>query len=79
VRGGNGAKDRSVPLPHQPLEGLRQSWKTHRNPVGLVPAPGRRGVALSTASTPMPRQSVQDALRAARKASGIHPHASGPT
>ena len=31
---------------------------------------------MSTASTPMPRHSVQDAFRAALKASGIHQRAS---
>jgi len=31
---------------------------------------------MSTASTPMPRNSVQDAFRAALKASGIHTRAS---
>ncbi len=76
VRCGKGAKDRYVPLPHQTLEGLRQYWKTHRNPVWLFPAPGRGGIGMSTASTPMPRHSVQDAFRAALKASGIHKRAS---
>ena len=76
VRCGKGAKDRYVPLPHQTLEGLRQYWKTHRNPVWLFPAPGRGGIGMSTASTPMPRNSVQDAFRAALKASGIHKRAS---
>lgn len=79
VRCGKGAKARYVPLPHQTLEGLRQSWKTHRNPVWLFPAPGRSGVGMSTASTPMPRNSVQDAFRAALKASGLHKRASGHT
>jgi site-specific recombinase XerD len=76
VRCGKGAKDRYVPLPHQTLERLRQYWKTHRNPVWLFPAPGRSGVGMSTASTPMPRNSVQDAFRAALKASGTHKRAS---
>jgi integrase/recombinase XerD len=76
VRCGKGAKDRYVLLPHQTLEGLRQYWKTHRNPVWLFPAPGRSGVGMSTASTPMPRNSVQDAFRAALKASGLHKRAS---
>jgi len=76
VRCGTGAKDRYVPLPHQTLEGLRQDWKTHRNPVWLFPAPGRSGVGMSTASTPRPRHSVQDALRAALKASGLPTRAS---
>jgi site-specific recombinase XerD len=76
VRCGKGAKDRYVPLPHQTLERLRQYWKTHRNPVWLFPAPGRSGIGMSTASTPMPRNSVQDAFRAALKASGLHKRAS---
>lgn len=76
VRCGKGAKDRYVPLPPQTLEGLRQYWKTHRNPLWLFPAPGRSGVGMSTASTPMPRNSVQDAFRAALKASGLHKRAS---
>jgi integrase/recombinase XerD len=75
VRCGTGAKDRSVPLPHQTLERLRQYWTTPRHPVGLFPAPGRRGLGMSTASTPMPRHSVPDALRAALQASGLHKRA----
>jgi site-specific recombinase XerD len=76
VRGGTGAKDRYVPLPQQTLALLRHSWTTHRHPVGLFPAPGRSGRGMSTASTPMPRNSVQDAFRAALTASGIHTRAS---
>ena len=76
VRCGTGAKDRYVPLPSQTLEGLRQDWKTPRHPVGLFPAPGRSGLGMATASTPMPRHSVQEALRAALQASGIHQRAS---
>ena len=76
VRGGTGAKDRSGPLPHQTLEGLRPSWTPPRNPVWLFPAPGRSGVGMSTASTPMPRTRVQDALRAALQARGLHQRAS---
>ena len=76
VRCGKGAKDRYVPLPQRTLELLRQYWQTHRHPVWLFPAPGRGGLGMSTASTPMPRNSVQDAFRAARKASGIHKRAS---
>jgi len=76
VRGGKGAKDRYVPLPQQTLALLRHSWTTHRHPVWLFPAPGRSGRGMSTASTPMPRNSVQDAFRAALKASGFPKHAS---
>jgi len=76
VRDGKGAKDRSVPLPQQTLALLRHSWTTHRHPVWLFPAPGRSGLGMSTASTPMPRHSVQDAVRAALTASGLHTRAS---
>jgi site-specific recombinase XerD len=76
VRCGKGAKDRYVPLPPQTLVLLRQYWTTHRHPLWLFPAPSRSGLGMSTASTPMPRNSVQDAFRAALKASGIHKRAS---
>lgn len=64
VRHGTGAKNRDVPLPPRTLELLRPYWKTHRHPLWLFPAPGRGG-GMSTASTPMPRSSVQDAFRVA--------------
>ncbi len=76
VRCGKGAKDRYVPLPPQTLTLLRQYWSTHRHPLWLFPAPGRSGLGMATATAPMPRNSVQDAFRAALKASGIHKHAS---
>ena len=76
VRCGQSAKDRSVPLPQQTLTSLRAYWKTHCHPVWLFPAPGRGGIGMATASTPMPRNSVQDAFRAALKASGIQKRAS---
>ena len=79
VRHGTGAKDRHVPLPQQTLALRRSSWTTHRNPAWLCPAPGRSGLGMSTASTPMPRHSVQGALRAALKARGLHQRASGHT
>lgn len=76
VRCGKGAKDRSGPLPPQTLVSLRTSWKTHRNPVWLFPAPSRGGNGMSTASTPMPSNSVHDAFRAALTASGLSKRAS---
>lgn len=76
VRGGKGAKDRYVPLPQPTLELLRQYWKTHRHPVWIFPAPGRGGIAMPTATAPMPRSSVQGAFREALTASGIHKRAS---
>lgn len=76
VRHGKGGKDRYVPLPHRTLARLRQYWVTHRHPVLIFPAPGRGGISLSTATTPMPRSSVQGAFREALKDSGIHKQAS---
>jgi len=76
VRHGTGAKDRYVPLPPRTLELLRQYWKPPRHPLWLFPAPGRGGVGMSTASTPMPRSSVQDAFRVALKPSGNNKRAS---
>jgi integrase len=58
------------------LELLRQYWKTHRHPVWLFPAPGRGGIGMAPASVPRPRNSVQDAFRAALTQSGIQKRAS---
>ena len=76
VRRGKGGKDRYGPLPHRTLAWLRQYWVTHRHPVLIFPAPGRGGISLSTATTPMPRSSVQAAFREALKDSGLHKQAS---
>jgi site-specific recombinase XerD len=76
VRHGKGGKDRYVPLPPRTLERLRQYWVTHRHPVFIFPAPGRGGIARSTATAPMPRSRVQGAFREALKDSGLHTHAS---
>jgi len=76
VRCGKGAKDRYVPLPQRTLALLRQYWTTHRHPVWIFPAPGRSGLGMSTASTPMPRNSVQDAFRTALKESRLNKRAS---
>jgi len=79
VRHGKGATDRSGPLPPRTLELLCQYGKTHRHPPWLCPAPGRGGIGMATASTPMPRTSVQEAFRAALTHSGINKRASGHT
>jgi integrase len=71
VHRGKGAKDRSVPLPHDTLELLRLSWTTHRNPPWLFPACGRDHTHLATATTPMRRSSVQGAFRTATQRAGI--------
>src|SRR5437870_4135331 len=63
-------------LPQHTLTSLRTSWTTPRHPVWLLPAPGRGRTAMTTASTPMPSTSVQDAFRAALRDSGIHTRAS---
>ena len=76
IRHGKGAKDRYVPLPQRTLQLLRAYWLTHRHPAWIFPAPGRGGTGMSTATQPMPRSSVQDAFRAALKASGIPKRAS---
>lgn len=76
VRHGTGAKDRYVPLPQRTRALLRQSWQTPRHPRWLFPAPGRGGVGMATASTPLPRSSVQDAFRVALTPSGNHKRAS---
>jgi integrase len=65
-----------VPLPQRTLALLRQDWTTHRHPVWIFPAPGRSGLGMSTASTPMPRNSVQDAFRTALTESGLNKWAS---
>lgn len=76
VRHGKGAKDRYVPLPQRTLELLRQYWKTHRHPALLFPAEGRNHSELSQATEPMSKSSVQQAFRAALKASGNNKRAS---
>jgi site-specific recombinase XerD len=76
VRHGKGAKDRYVPLPQRTLELLRQYWKTHRHPALLFPAEGRNHSELSQATEPMSKSSLQQAFRAALKASGNNKRAS---
>ena len=71
VHRGKGAKDRYVPLPHETLELLRLSWKTHRNPSWLFPACGRDQKHMATATTPLSRSSVQGAFRKATQRAGI--------
>lgn len=63
IHRGKGAKDRYVPLPRRTLQLLREYWATHRHPLWLFPAVGNGQKAAATATRPMPRGSVQDALR----------------
>ena len=76
VRHGKGAKDRYVPLPQRTLALLRQYWATHRNPVLLFPAEGRNHSALTQATEPLSKSSLQKAFRAALKASANNKRAS---
>jgi integrase/recombinase XerD len=71
VHRGKGAKDRYVPLPSRTLLLLRQYWATHRNARWLFPAVGRDQHAASTATHPMPRRSVQGALRRVVQSLGL--------
>ena len=71
VHRGKGAKDRYVPLPAETLALLRTSWKTHRHPPWLFPAPGREHTQSPTAPSPMRRSSVQGAFRTATHRAGM--------
>lgn len=71
VHNGKGAKDRFVPLPDRTLPLLREQWRNHRNPIWLFPAPGRGGVHEPTANKPLPKSSVQIALKEAVRKTGI--------
>ena len=63
VHRGKGAQDRYVPLPESTLTMLRAYWRTHRNPVWLFPARGRDLREGGRSTRPMPRTTVQGALR----------------
>ena len=65
VRCGKGAKDRYVPLPIKTLAVLREYWATHRNPVWLFPAHAGNRQQAATATQPMAKSGVQEALRQA--------------
>jgi integrase len=71
IRGGQGNRDRYVPLPQRTLVLLRQQWKTHPNPVWLFPAKGPPGQGSPTATEPLDRSPLQRAFRLARQASGV--------
>jgi integrase/recombinase XerD len=70
IHRGKGAKDRMVPLPGSTLAVLRIHWKTHRHPKFIFPAIGR-GQSIPAAS-PMAISSVQGAMKAAVRDSGIN-------
>jgi hypothetical protein len=79
VHRGKGASDRYVPLPEDTLQMLRDYWKTHRNPVWIFPARGRDLTEAAHATRPMPRTTVQGALRLAVKQCGIRKRVSTHT
>ena len=68
VRGGQGNKDRYIPLPQRVLEQLRHSGRQHRHPRWLFPAWASFNQA--TATQPMDVSGGQRAFRAALKDSG---------
>jgi site-specific recombinase XerD len=78
VHRGKGAKDRYIPLPDDTLDLLRTYWKTHRNRTWLFPATGRDQKHLASATSPMPRSSVQGAFRKAKQRAGIRKRDVGP-
>ena len=67
-----GRQGPSVPLPKGTLIMLRKFWLTHKNKVWLVPAPGRSGTHMPTATEPLPISSVQIVFKAAVRECGIH-------
>jgi integrase/recombinase XerD len=71
VRGGTGAKDRSIPLPARTLSLLRRQWRTHRNPVWLFPAGTRAKMDPHTATVPISAVSMRRAFQQARTAAGV--------
>ncbi len=72
IHRGKGAKDRMVPLPVSTLAVLRDHWKTHRHPRLIFPAIGRGQQQKPVpADSPMAINSVQGAMKAAVRDSGI--------
>ena len=71
IHQGKGGVDRYVPLPKRTHENLQQYWKGHRHPVWLFPAKTPAGISPGQATGPMCPSTVQKALRAAVKESGI--------
>jgi integrase/recombinase XerD len=91
VRLGKGAKDRYVPLSQPMIEELTWWWKQHRNQQWMFPGAGydwksglrpkedaqqaTMALRMKFAKHPLSESSLQTALRAARRDSGIKHHA----
>lgn len=71
IRRGKGFKDRMVPLPDLTLHGLRELWKSHRNPNLLFPNPSGSPDRIRSATMPMDAGGIRSALRAVLKDCGI--------
>ena len=85
IRKGKGGKDRMVPIAKVMVEDLRRYWNHHRNPLLIFPHTGRGHVApeniaarMGQAKGPMPINSLQRLLVAARKELNL-PHATPHT
>nr|VFK76418.1 MAG: Site-specific recombinase XerD [Candidatus Kentron sp. MB] len=71
IRNAKGNKDRLVPLPDVTLNLLRRFWRVHRNPLLLFPnRHGGLNVARS-ATTPLERAGVRNALQKVTQDCGI--------
>lgn len=73
IHHGKGGADRMVPVPESALALLRAHWRTHRNPVWVFPAPGRRPARPlgDPAIGPIGPSSLQKAFVLAVKQSGV--------
>jgi integrase/recombinase XerD len=76
IRDGKGGKDRYVPIAPAMVQALRRWWLTHRHPRLLFPTPAH---PMSAATHPMSPESVREAFRWARAATGINPAATPHT
>lgn len=72
VQKGKGRKDRYVPLPSRLLAMLRTYWRTHRHPVWLFPAAGRRTTIPIVDRQHVSGGTVYNAFKAALTESPIH-------
>jgi len=78
IRSGKGGKDRMVPVATPMVGDLRRYWAFHRNPLLLFPntgrgarQPERTAARMRAATAPMPVNSLQRLLVAARKELGL--------